>query len=167
MKEITEMKLSELLEMAAKAEENSREVYDFLAKNAKNFVVSDRFKFLADEEQKHEDFIRMLYRKVTGGDGLEMPKNTSLPIPFIRYNEDSDESDLIEQAMEAEIAARDMYLDMAKTADKEGHDGEVVETLKYLSGMEQNHHAILESELQRMKDFEQFDDYFPGMHIGP
>ncbi len=156
-----------LLEMAAKAEDNSREVYDFMADRAKNFVVSDRFRFLADEEQKHEDFIRELYRRFTDGEDLKIPDETPVPMPFITYDEDSDESDLIEQAMEAEIAARDFYMELAKKAKDEGLDGEVVETMRYLSGMEQNHHAILESEYQRMKDFEQFDDYFPGMHMGP
>jgi len=165
--DIKNMGFEELLEGAAKAEENSREVYDYLANRSKNFVVSDRFKFLADEEQKHEDFIRQLYKKITKGEELKLDEETPLPIPFIKYDDDSDESEIIEQAMGAEIAARDFYKQMASKAKEEGREDEVVETMKYLAGMEQNHYAILESELDRIKDFEQFDDYFPGMHIGP
>ncbi len=165
--DIKNMGFEELLEGAAKAEENSREVYDHLANRSNNFVVSDRFKFLADEEQKHEDFIRQLYKKITKGEELKTDEETPLPIPFIKYDDDSDESEIIEQAMGAEIAARDFYKHMATKAKEEGRDDEVVETMKYLAGMEENHYAILESELQRIMDFEQFDDYFPGMHIGP
>ncbi len=167
MIDITGISFGKLLGAAAKAEENSREVYDFLAKNAKTFVTADRFKFLAGEEQKHEEYVRGIYAKTFGGKELNVPDDTPLPIPFIIFGEESDESELIEQAMEAELAAKEVYESMAKLAGDEGHEEEIVRTLEYLAGMEQNHYNLLESELDRAKNFEEFDEYFPGMHIGP
>ncbi len=161
------MSYRELLIAAAKAEVNSREVYEYLSENTKTFVVSDRFRFLADEEQKHEEFIRTLYQKIFDGSDMNLDEETPLPIPFIKYDEQSDESEIIEQAMEAEIAARDFYLKIAKKAEDERYEDEVVQTMKYLAGMEQNHYYILESELERIKEFETFDEYFPQMHMGP
>lgn len=167
MIDIQGISFEELLGAAARAEENSREVYDFLAKNAKTFVTADRFRFLAAEEQKHEEFVRGLYEKTFDGRELVVPEETPVPIPFIVYDDGSDESELIEQAMGAELAAKEVYEKMAALARKENRDPEVSATLDYLASMEQNHHDILESELTRVKEFEEFDDYFPGMHVGP
>ncbi len=167
MIDISGINFKELLGAAAKAEENSREVYDFLAKNAKTFVTADRFKFLAGEEQKHEEYVRGVYKKTYGGKELAVPDDTPLPIPFIIFNDESDESELIEQAMEAELAAKEVYEKMSKMAKDEKRPDEIVLTLDYLAGMEQNHYNILEQELDRTKNFEEFDEYFPGMHIGP
>ncbi len=167
MIDIAGVSFKELLGAAAKAEENSREVYDFLAKRAKNFVTADRFKFLAGEEQKHEEYIRGIHSKTFPGGELVVKEDTPLPIPFIIYNDESDESELIEQAMGAELAAREVYEKMAKLAKDEKRPDEIVLTLDYLAGMEQNHYNILEQELNRAMNFEEFDEYFPGMHIGP
>ncbi len=166
MIDITGISFEELLGASAKAEVNSREVYDFLAKKAKTFVTADRFKFLAGEEQKHEEYVRDVYSKTSGGE-LTLPDDTPVPIPFIRFDDESDESELIEQAMEAELAAKEIYEKIAKMAKDEDRPDEIVNLLEYLAGMEQNHYDILESELNRAKNFEEFDEYFPGMHIGP
>ncbi len=167
MIDISGISFEGLLGAAAKAEENSREVYDFLAKNAKTFVIADRFKFLAAEEQKHEEYVREMYSKITDGKELTFQEDTPVPIPFIRFDDDSDESELIEQAMGAELAAKEVYEKMANLAKEEEQTDDVVNMLEYLASMEQNHYNILESELNRAKNFEDFDDYFPGMHIGP
>lgn len=162
---LDEYEFEELLKAAAKAEVNAREVYEYISNKSGNFVMKDRFNFLANEEQKHEEFIRDLYEKRNNED-LEIPDETPVPIPFISFGEDTDESELIEQAMEAEVASRDFYRDIAKKADTK-ENKEAVNLLNYLADMEQNHYDILKSELDRIKEFEEFDEYYPAMHLGP
>ncbi len=162
---VDEYEFDELLRAAAKSEENSREVYEYLADRMNNFVIKDRFEFLAGEEQKHEEFIRDFYEERKSED-LTIPDETPVPIPFIRFGDDIDESEIIEQAMDAEVASRDFYADMAEMLEKEENEEEV-KLLSYLSEMEQNHYDILKSELDRVKEFKEFDEYHPGMHVGP
>jgi len=165
--EIDDMSFDELLVIAAKSEVNAREVYEYLANRSDNFVVTDRFEFLASEEQKHEDFIRDLYKKRNSGNDLDVKKDTPVPMPFIKYDDQTDESEIISQAMEAEIASRDFYQDMADKAQNIEDEGDPEKLLRYLSGMEQNHYEILKSERERMLEFEEFDEYHPAMHMGP
>ncbi len=157
----------ELLRAAAKSEVNSREVYEYLSDATDNFVIKDRFEFLAGEEKKHQQFVTDLYEKRNKGKEMEVPEETPVPIPFINYGDDIDESEIVEQAMDAEISSRDFYAKMADMAREESKDGEEVKLLDYLSGMEQNHYEILKSELERIKEFEEFDQYHPAMHQGP
>lgn len=165
--EIDDMSFDELLIVAAKSEVNAREVYEYLANRSENFVVTDRFEFLAGEEQKHEDFIRDLYKKRNSGKDLDVKKDTPVPIPFIKYDDQTDESEIISQAMEAEIASRDFYQDLAGKAQSLEGSGDPEKLLRYLAGMEQNHYEILKSERERMLEFEEFDEYYPAMHMGP
>ena len=162
---LDEYEFDELLRAAAKAELNAREVYEYISNKSSNFVMKDRFDFLAKEEQKHEEFIRDLYERWSEEE-LEVPDETPVPIPYIRFDDETDESELIEQAMDAEIASREFYRNLAKRAEESG-DEEPVALLNYLGDMEQNHYDILKSELERIKEFEEFDEYYPSMHIGP
>ncbi len=165
--EIEGYDFDELLRAAAKSEVNSREVYEYLSNATDNFVIKNRFEFLAGEEKKHQDFITDLYEKRNPDKEMKVPEETPVPIPFIRYGDDIEESEIVEQAMDAEIASRDFYKKMAEIAKDEGESGEPVKLLDYLSGMEQNHYEILKSELERIKEFEEFDQYHPAMHQGP
>ncbi|MFP4050109.1 MAG: ferritin family protein [Thermoplasmata archaeon] len=165
--ELEEYDFDELLRAAAKSEVNSREVYEYLSDRTDNFVIKNRFEFLAGEEKKHQDFITDLYEKRNPRKEMEVPEETPVPIPFIRYGDDIEESEIVEQSMDAEISARDFYKKMANIARDEGESGEPVKLLDYLSGMEQNHYDILKSELERIEEFEEFDQYHPAMHQGP
>lgn len=164
--DIEDIGFDELFGAAVKSEINSREVYEYLADRSTNFVMSDRFKFLADEEQKHEEFIRNLHDDIFEEE-MELPDKTPVPLPFIKFGDDVEESKIIEQAMDAEIASRDFYDELAEKAAEEERDDRIVRTLNYLSEMEQNHYDILDSELERIKEFEEFDQYYPAMHQGP
>jgi len=164
---LEEYDFDELLRAAAKSEVNSREVYEYLSDRTDNFVIKNRFEFLAGEEKKHQDFITDLYEKRNPNEQMNVPEETPVPIPFIRYGDDVEESEIVDQAMDAEVSARDFYRKMAEIARDEGESGEPVKLLDYLSGMEQNHYEILKSELERIKEFEEFDQYHPAMHQGP
>ncbi|MFP4000867.1 MAG: ferritin family protein [Candidatus Natronoplasma sp.] len=162
-----DLSFEEMLKGAVKAEINAREVYEHMAGRVNNFVMSERFEFLAGEEKKHEGFLRNIYEKTGKEDDIEIPEETAVPLPYIRYGDDVEESEIIEQAMDAEIASRDFYQMMAKKAENAGLQKNPKKLLEYLAGMEQNHYEILKEEFSMMSEFEEFDEYYPGMHQGP
>ncbi len=165
--DIENLSFEEMLKGAIKAEINAKEVYDHMAGRVDNFVMSERFEFLAGEEKKHEQFLRNVYNDVDRGEEIELPEETPVPLPYIRYGEDIDETEIIEQAMDAEIASRDFYQKMAEKVDDSGLERNPKKLLNYLAGMEQNHYEILKEEYNMMSDFEEFDQYYPAMHQGP
>jgi len=165
--DIEDLSFEEMLKGAVKAEINAKEVYEHMANRVDSFIVADRFEFLAGEEGKHEGFLRDLYKNVTSEKDIELPEETPVPLPYIRYGDDMDESEIIKQAMDAEVASKEFYLKMADKADDDGLEKNPKKLLKYLAGMEQNHYEILKEEKERMSEFEEFDEYHPGMHRGP
>lgn len=165
--EVGQLSFEEMLEGAVQAEVNAREVYEHMAERVDNFVMTERFEFLAGEEKKHEGFLRDIYEDTVSKKEIDVEERTPVPLPYIEYGEDMDESEIIEEAMEAEIASRDFYRNMAEKADDIALQKNPKKLLNYLAGMEQNHYEILKEELERMKEFEEFDQYFPGMHRGP
>ncbi len=165
--DIEELDFEEMLKIAVKAEINAKEVYEHMAGRVDNFVMSERFEFLAGEEEKHEQFLRNIYEGIKGQKEIELPEDTPVPLPYIRYGDDIDESEIIEQAMEAEVASRDFYRDMAEKVKDSGLERNPKKLLDYLAGMEQNHYDILKEEFSTMSEFEEFDQYYPAMHQGP
>jgi len=165
--DLEDLSFEEMLKGAVKAEINAKEVYEHMADRVDNFVMTERFEFLAGEEKKHEGFLRNIYKSVGSQRDLDVPEETPVPLPYIRYGDDIDESEIIEQAMDAEIASRDFYRKMAKKADDAGLQRNPKKLLNYLAGMEQNHYEILKEEFNMMSEFEEFDQYYPGMHQGP
>ncbi len=165
--DLEELSFEEMLKGAVKAEINSQEVYEHLADRSENFVITDRFEFLAGEEKKHENFLRELYESYKDTKELDVPDKTAVPLPYIRYDESIDESEIIDQAMDAEVASRDFYRSMADKAIDVKLETNPKKLLNYLADMEQNHYEILKKEFDRMSEFEEFDEYHPAMHQGP
>ncbi|MBS3782307.1 MAG: ferritin family protein [Candidatus Thermoplasmatota archaeon] len=165
--DVENLSFEEMLKGAVKAEINAREVYEHMAGRVDNFVLSERFEFLAGEEEKHEGFLRNIYESIESKGDLETPEETPVPLPYIRYGDDIDESEIIEQAMDAEMASRDFYQKMAEEAEDAGLQRNPKKLLNYLAGMEQNHYEILKEEFNMMSEFEEFDQYYPAMHQGP
>ncbi len=165
--DIENISFEDMLKSAVMSEINAREVYNHMSDRVDNFVMSERFEFLAGEEKKHEGFMRKLYKDIVSKKEIELPDETPVPMPYIEYGEGIDESEIIKQAMDAEIASRDFYQQMAKKAEDVGLEKNPKKLLKYLAGMEQNHYEILNEELKTISEFEEFDQYHPGMHQGP
>ncbi len=59
---LSNISLEDLLLSAIKSEVESKKIYEDLARKVKNFMLKDRFKFLADEEEKHRAFFEWLYK---------------------------------------------------------------------------------------------------------
>ncbi len=157
--------LKDLLTAAIKSEIDSKNLYLQLSKKVKNYLLKDKLKFLAKEEGLHQATITKMYKQEFPRKELTIPKETPVPLPEVKItDEDIPISKILGQAMEAEKAAHDFYQELSKFFEK---DIKIKNTLNYFATMEMGHYKILEVEKQSMESYEEADEYWPMMHIGP
>ncbi len=160
---LEEYNLRTLLLAAIKSEVESKDVYETLAARVKNALLKERLLFLAGEEDKHRAFLEALYRQEFPGEEIELPDKTPVPLPHVDASENRLLSEIIEDAMKAELAAKDFYESMKDLLQDEKNRN----MLQILANMEQGHYDILAKELENLKQFEDYDTYWPMMNIGP
>jgi rubrerythrin len=73
-------------------------------------------------------------------------------------------SEILESAMEAEVAAHAFY---HRLADRFDEQPDVKKMLFFVASMELGHYKILEIERDNVKKFEDYDSQWPMMHVGP
>ena len=158
-------KIEDLFLSAIKSEVDSKKVYSTLAKKIKNGLLKDKLEFLAKEEEKHKKFLEDAYLNHFPNTKITLPKETPVPLPEIKIpNENILISKVLNNAMEAEMAAHEFYKSFA---DRFEDGTKLNHTLRYFSDMELGHYKLLEVEKESMERFEEADVYWPMMHIGP
>ncbi|MDD4307315.1 MAG: ferritin family protein [Thermoplasmata archaeon] len=163
--DLSKFSLEELFFTAIKAEIDSREAYSIMAGITSNAFLKDRFKFLADEEDKHRSFLTQQFEVKFPERKLNLPEVSPVPMPEINIGgPNTPISTLLQQAMDAEKAAGAFYRDFAKYAKS---DKEFSATLSYFARMEDSHYEVLKREKESAEEFEAYDDFNPGMHLGP
>lgn len=157
--------LEDLFLSAIKAETDSREAYSIMAGITKNAFLKNRLMFLSDEEEKHRLTLEAEFMLRFRDKEIVLPDISPVPLPEIDIRSGNVPlSELFRQAMDAEKAARDFYLSFAKFAKDEQ---QLAIILRYFSKMEEGHYEILKREKASAEEFEAFDDFHPGMHLGP
>lgn len=159
--------LSDLILAGLRSEIDSKEIYTHLGKTVKNFMLKDRFDFLAGEEEKHKQFFEWLFHNMFPDKEMVILEKSPVPLPQIRP-EDLDEENvdmlsIIKKAMDAEKAAYEFYNGISDKFEKP----EIKKMLKYIASMEMGHYRILEIEKENIEKYEEFDVEWPMMHIGP
>lgn len=158
--------LEDLLLAAMKSEIESHAVYTTIATHVKNGLLKDKFKFLAQEEEKHRSFIEQVYKAKFPKKNITIPGTTPVPLPPLTIpDEDTPLGTVLRNAMAAEKAAHEFYQSLSKQFTKE--DKTIRNTLSYFSDMELQHYKILEIEKESMDRFEQADVYWDMVHVGP
>jgi len=157
--------LEDLLLSAIKSEVDSGSLYSTLAKSVKNGFMIDKFQFLANEEKKHQTYLEDLFKSEFPDKSLEIPSSSPVPMPnvIIPKDEKIPVSSILTQAIDAEQAAHDFYLQLADQFKKT----DIKNMLHYFADMELGHLHLLEQEKQSMEWFEQADVYLPMVHAGP
>ena len=163
--DISSYTLEDLILSAIKSEVESKELYKMLSESVKNGFMIDKFKFLSNEEKKHQLYLESLYKKQFPSKKLTLPETSPVPLPRVTIpsNEDIPISSVINQAMGAEQASHDYYLQMADQFT----DNEIKNMLHYFADMELGHYRLLEQEKRSVEWFEQADVYLPMVHAGP
>ena len=156
--------LEDLLLAALKSEIDSRDIYGDLSLKVKNAFLRERLKFLAGEEEKHREFVENLFRKRFSERDPVVPKSSKVPLPEIKFESDLvPVSEILSQAMGAEMAAHEFYKSLAVRFEVEE---EVKKTLLYFAAMEMGHYTLLEAERENALEVEDYDVEWPMMHIG-
>ena len=95
--------LEDLILTALKSEIDSEAAYLKLADRVENFMLKDRLKFLAGEEEKHRAFFERLYKKNFSDKEIVLPEESPVPLPQIKIDtENMPMSEILESAMQAE-----------------------------------------------------------------
>lgn len=162
--ELSQFSKEELFLSAIKSELDSREIYSRLSESVKNAFLKGRLTFLASEEEKHKAFLEDAFKREFPGKELVLPEKTPVPLPEIRIPDELVPlSEVLESAMNAELAAQEFYNSFA-TRFPDGTD--MRKTLEFFATMEMGHYRLLEMERKNIERFESYDAYWPMMHIG-
>ena len=162
--DLSSFDLEDLLLAAIKSEVDSKKLYSKMAKKTKNGLLQDKLKFLANEEEKHREFIEEIYMNHFPENKVEIPQESPVPLPEIPIDKNMPLSVLLKEAMKAEQSASNFYKSLAGRFEK---GTKLNNTLLYFSDMETGHLKILEMEKESMERFEEGDVYWPMVHVGP
>jgi len=155
----------DLIVTSLKSEIDSRLAYLKIKDSVKNAFLKDKMDFLAKEEDKHRIFFESLYKNKYPNKVMKMPDRTPVPLPEIKIKDENIQiSEVLQQAMEAEIAAHDFYLEVSNRFKDEK---DIVHMLRYIADMEMGHYRLLGIEKENSLRFESYDDSWPMMHAGP
>ncbi len=157
--------LADLLLAAVKSEVDSQAVYTRLAKAVRNAFLKERLDFLAHEESKHQQALEDLFRQRFPGQPIVVPGTPVVPLPEVRFRDEQVPlSGIIAQAMNAEQAAHDFYLQLAELfAD----DADRKNLLLYFSMMEMGHYKLLDVEKSSLERLEEYGEEQELIHVGP
>jgi len=155
----------EIILSALKSEIEANRLYLEIAGKLKNAFLKDKLKFIADEEDRHRQFLEQMYRSEFPEKSIELPGKTPVPLPEIDIKDETIKlSSIFEMAMTAELAANEFYNSFA---ERYSNSENIVKTLRYFATMELGHYRLFELEKENMERFEDFDSESPMMHVGP
>jgi rubrerythrin len=163
--DLSKYALADLLLAGVKSEQDSQEIYGRLALRVKNAFLRERLNFLALEEKKHQQALESIFRQRFPGREVVVPDRPLVPLPEIRFGDEMVPlSEIIAQAMKAEQAAHDFYLQLAELF---GDDFEKKNLLLYFSMMEMGHYKLLDLEKGNLERLEEFSQEQELIHLGP
>jgi len=163
--DLSKFDLADLLLAAVKSEKDSQVIYSRLAQLVKNAFLQERMDFLAQEENKHQQALENIFRQRFPDREIVIPDQPVVPLPEIRFEDEMVPlSKIIAQAMKAEQAAHDFYLQLA---DRFGSDVEKKNLLLYFSMMEMGHYKLLDLEKSNLERLEEFSQEQELIHLGP
>ncbi|MBS3781977.1 MAG: ferritin family protein [Candidatus Thermoplasmatota archaeon] len=149
-KDISKLKLEDILSFAAKSEIEAQHLYEKISKINRDASLETLVDRLIDEEKSHERKIRSMFNdffpeKEIGE--FDVDKDDFSDITEIK-DEDNGVKALLEIAIEKEKRASEFY----RTLSEEVDDKDAVSNLlSYLAYMENEHHSLLQKELSGRK----------------
>jgi len=153
----------DLMAQAIRAEMEAQELYAGLAGQVKNFILNDKFKYLAKEEDGHRRLLIKLYEDRFPDHPLKIPDCSGTPLPNVQLSKTNRLSDVLEVAMAAEKAAQKFYKNLAGKMDSEADKN----LLMYLSNIEGGHYYFLNLEREQALRYEDYYEVSDMMSAGP
>ncbi|MGB9906077.1 MAG: ferritin family protein [Candidatus Saccharicenans sp.] len=163
--DISKYPLKDLLLTALKSEIEARDFYKSLAGPVENYFLKDRILFLSAEEEKHRQAFEKMYQQQFPGEKLVLPEKSPVPLPGLKIEKETVPiSEVFFVGMQAEKAAHDFYLEIAKHFPIESEQHQL---LRYIASMEMGHYHLLNLERENALRTEDFEVTLPMVHVGP
>ncbi|HAK97263.1 MAG TPA: Rubrerythrin [Planctomycetes bacterium] len=163
--DLSAFSLEELLLAGIRSEIDARRVYSAVAARVENFLLRDRLRFLAAEEEKHEAILVQIHKGKFPGRATTPPGASPVPLPELHVPDDATPLPaVLGQAMAAEQAAHDFYLALA---DRMRPDENIARMLAYMARMELGHYKLLGDERDAALAAEDAGGAWPMIHAGP
>ncbi len=136
------MKLSELIGIAIKSEEDSYNFYMDALKIAKYPNVIEVLEMLAKEELSHKKLLESMEsgNEIKTQEFMDLKLSDHLPLKD-KIDENSTLQDVLKVAMSREKKEYNFYSELMKKTKDEG----IIKTLKFIANQELNHKAKLEN----------------------
>ncbi len=147
--------VKDLLVVAHTSELEAKDFYYGLCRDADTSFMLQRLEFLAREEENHQRVIESIFNDLFPGEEITTIEESPIPLPALALDESLSLDELLDKAMEAELAAQKFYKSLA---DRFGDRPDVRKVLDYLADMETEHYNILESEKKHHKNTLSFKD---------
>ena len=162
--DLSKYSLEDLILLGIKSEEVAKEVYERVARDAKNPFLRTRLSALAQEEDRHRDILVELYKDLFDGKEPHPPENPDFipEFPEIRLFKElggtTDVRKILEGAMQAELSAKDYYESIAKMMK----DPKIQTIMRYMAKIEEGHYKILKQQYDEILEFESvmYDEEF-------
>lgn len=162
--DLSKYSLEDLILLGIKSEEVAKEVYERVARDAKNPFLRTRLTALAQEEERHRDILVELYKDLFNGKEPRPPENPDFipEFPEIRLFKElggtTDVRKILEGAMQAELSAKDYYESIAKMMK----DPKIQTIMRYMAKIEEGHYKILKQQYDEILEFESvmYDEEF-------
>lgn len=137
----------EIFSIAIKSEIDAVKLYTKMRDTVESEDLKEKFKFLIQQEVKHEKLLTDAYKKKFPDVELALPPASIVPMIDDVLSRDASLKEMFEAGMKAEKMSEEFYGDLARKT------GEISakNVLIYLSNMERSHYAILEAEWQQIE----------------
>ncbi len=152
-----------LLEIGIKSEIAAQEAYGKLIERDLPKSFENKLVFLQREEEGHEETLRGIFEELYPDEEPDLPSESVVPMPEIEFDEGDSVSDILEAAMKSEIESEEFYRDLSREFDE---DSKEFKLLDYLSRMERGHYEIIRNQLDSIKTFGNFKNFFKNIGSG-
>lgn len=142
--------LADLLKTAIKGEIDGYTFYDLMARKTSNPDARRKLEGLRDDEKRHRKTLEEMYEKYVGGEIGELPEKGLTPLAEVfrkgQLDKRKTETEFINLAIEAELAATRYYQDKMESSD----DAQFREIFDRLAAEEHSHYELLQAEKQAL-----------------
>jgi rubrerythrin len=146
----TKQQIAEVLKRAIKGEEDGYFFYDLASQKVTNKTAQRKLESLRDDEIRHKETLRGLYKKHVGGEIGQLPEKglTVLSEIFKKGHVDDlkSEMEFINLAIQAELAATEYYQQERDLVD----DPEFKRIFDALADEEHSHFELLQAEKEAL-----------------
>ncbi len=155
----TKDKIARVLKIAMKSEEDGWRFYDLLARKVTNKEAKRKLQGLRDDEIRHQQTLKGLYKKYVGGEVGPLPEKglTALNQVFAEGQPErrTSEMEFVDLAIEAELAATKYYQEERQSVD----DSELRQVFDNLAAEEHMHYELLMAEREALAGNYYWFDY--------